>query len=197
MMPRYYLRFLGGAAKVHTLVGFAPSNHGTTPDGLFTVARVFPGAGTLVRFLCPACRQQERGSGFLQRLNAGADTVPRVHYTVIQSRNDEVVTPYTSAFLSGPNVTNITLQHQCPLDQGEHLSMPYDHIADSDVFSALDPAHPVKPRCGSVLADRRRLTRRAISRDSDASIRPGTGDPRQITARPCLPPPRPSIRAPP
>ena len=34
MMPRYYLRFLGGATKVHTLVGLSPSNHGTTVDGL-------------------------------------------------------------------------------------------------------------------------------------------------------------------
>ena len=30
MMPRYYIKFLGGAPKVHTLVGLAPSNHGTT-----------------------------------------------------------------------------------------------------------------------------------------------------------------------
>ncbi len=150
MMPRYYLRFLGGAAKVHTLIGLAPSNHGTTLGGLFTVARVFPGAGALVGLLCPACRQQERGSSFLHGLNARADTVARVHYTVIESRNDEVVTPYTSAFLSGPNVTNITLQHQCRLDHGEHLSMPYDHIADGDVLSALDPAHPATPRCSPV-----------------------------------------------
>src|SRR6478735_407999 len=27
MMPRYYLRFLGGASHVHTLVGLASSNH--------------------------------------------------------------------------------------------------------------------------------------------------------------------------
>jgi hypothetical protein len=37
---------------------------------------------------------------------------PRVSYTVIESANDEVVTPYTSAFLSGPGVTNILLQSQ-------------------------------------------------------------------------------------
>jgi triacylglycerol esterase/lipase EstA (alpha/beta hydrolase family) len=43
MMPRYYLKFLGGATKVHTLVGLAPSNHGTTLDGLFTLASYFPG----------------------------------------------------------------------------------------------------------------------------------------------------------
>ena len=44
MMPRYYLKFLGGASKVNTLVGLAPSNHGTTLDGLFTLASYFPGS---------------------------------------------------------------------------------------------------------------------------------------------------------
>src|SRR5204863_206692 len=82
---------------------------------------------------------------FLAKLNAGKETVAGVHYTVIQSDKDEVVTPYASAFLSGRNVTNLLLQNQCILDQGEHLSMPYDHIADADVLNALDPAHPVTP----------------------------------------------------
>ena len=69
---------------------------------------------------------------------------------MIQSQNDEVVTPYTSAFLTGTNVTNILLQTQCALDQGEHLSMPYDHIADQDVLNALDPANAVTPACTPV-----------------------------------------------
>ena len=29
MMPRWYLKFLGGADEVHTLIGISPSNHGT------------------------------------------------------------------------------------------------------------------------------------------------------------------------
>jgi triacylglycerol esterase/lipase EstA (alpha/beta hydrolase family) len=151
MMPRYYLRFLGGAAKVHTLVGLAPSNHGTTLEGLLTLAGYFPGADAFLGILCPACEQQTAGSSFITKLNAGSETVPGVSYTVIESRNDEVVTPYTSAFLSGPSVTNILLQSQCVLDQGEHLSMPYDHIADGDVVNALDPAHAVTPACTPVL----------------------------------------------
>jgi triacylglycerol esterase/lipase EstA (alpha/beta hydrolase family) len=150
MMPRYYVKFLGGAAKVHTLVGLAPSNHGTTLDGLVTLASYFPGASAFVAYLCPACAEQEAGSAFLTNLNAGGDTVPGVDYTVIESRYDEVVTPYTSAFLTGPNVTNITLQDQCSLDDGEHLSMPYDHIADADVLTALDPAEPQSPACTPV-----------------------------------------------
>ena len=149
MMPRYYLKDLGGAAKVRTLVGLAPSNHGTTLNGLFTLGSHFPGANSLFGN-CPACDEQEAGSAFLTELNAGGETVPGVDYTVIESRYDEVVTPYTSAFLSGPNVTNITLQNQCPLDLGEHLSMPYDHIADADVLTALDPSHPVHPACTPV-----------------------------------------------
>jgi hypothetical protein len=87
----------------------------------------------------------------MKKLNSGGDTVSGVRYTVVQSVYDEVVTPYRSAFLTGPAVTNITLQHQCRRDHGEHLSMPYDHIADADVLTALDPAHPIHPACGPVL----------------------------------------------
>jgi triacylglycerol esterase/lipase EstA (alpha/beta hydrolase family) len=151
MMPRYYLKFLGGAAKVHTLVGLAPSNHGTTLDGITTLGSFFPGSSGFVGSLCPACEEQEAGSAFLNSLNTGGDTVRGVKYTVIESANDEVVTPYTSAFLSGKNVNNILLQDQCTLDQGEHLSMAYDHIADADVLTALDPTHPVTPACTPVL----------------------------------------------
>jgi hypothetical protein len=47
-------------------------------------------------------------------------------------------------------VRNILLQDQCAADRGEHLSMPYDHIADADVLNALDPASPVPVVCGPV-----------------------------------------------
>jgi triacylglycerol esterase/lipase EstA (alpha/beta hydrolase family) len=142
MMPRYYLKNLGGAAKVHTLVGLSPSNHGTTLDGLFVLSDFFPGANQFTGALCPACEQQRAGSSFITALNSGGETVPGVDYTVIQTRFDQVVTPYTSAFLSGPTVKNVLLQNQCILDLGDHLSMPYDHIAAADVLTALDPLHP-------------------------------------------------------
>jgi triacylglycerol esterase/lipase EstA (alpha/beta hydrolase family) len=140
MMPRYYLKFLGGAAEVRALVGLSPSNHGTTVAGLGLLARFFPGGEQFTGTLCPACEEQIVGSAFLAELNSGGDTVPGVEYTVIQTRYDQVVTPYTSAFLSGAK--NILLQNQCILDLGDHLSMPYDHIVGADVLTALDPAHP-------------------------------------------------------
>lgn len=48
MMPRYYLKFLGGAAEVNALVGIAPSNHGTTLSGLTRLLPYFPGAEDLL-----------------------------------------------------------------------------------------------------------------------------------------------------
>jgi hypothetical protein len=100
----------------------------------------------------PARRLQSAGSSFLTHLNAGGDTVPGVSYTVIETRYDEVVTPYSSAFLSGPDVTNITLQNQCGLDLTDHLGIIYDPVALHDVLNALDPTtaegRPFAPRRG-------------------------------------------------
>jgi len=157
MMPRYYLKFLGGAAHVNKLVALAPSNHGTTLDGLTALATALGavfGSGLVtgtLNALCTACVQQEAGSSFLASLNAGGDTVAGVSYTVIESRNDEVVTPFTSAFLSGPGVTGITLQNQCVLDQSDHLEIAADPVALADVLNALDLAHPVHVPCLTVL----------------------------------------------
>ncbi len=150
MMPRYFIDFLGGASEVHTLVGLAPSSHGTTLDGLVTLVSGFHALGltnSLVSAACVACVQQEAGSAFITSLNAGGDTVPGVSYTVIETKYDAVVTPYKSAFLSGSNVTNITLQNQCVLDFVDHIGIAFDPIALTDMLNALDPAHHVPVPC--------------------------------------------------
>jgi triacylglycerol esterase/lipase EstA (alpha/beta hydrolase family) len=151
MMPRWYLKFLGGAPLVHTLVGLAPSNHGTTVDGLTTLAGTSPGFGSALDALCSACTQQLAGSSFLTTLNAGGDTVPGPTYTVIETTHDEVVTPFTSAFLAGPRVTNIVLQQQCPTDFTDHLGIIYDRVALGDVLHALDPSTTDPNPCPVVL----------------------------------------------
>ena len=135
MMPRYYLRFLNGAARVDRLVGLAPSNHGTTVDGLQNLAAALAGAVD-----CDACVQQLAGSAFLAKLNAGGDTLPGVRYTVIETRFDEVVTPFASAFLSGPAVTNVLLQSSCPFDLTGHVSIVLDPNAIGWVQTALNPS---------------------------------------------------------
>ena len=142
MMPRYWMKFLGGAAQVNELIGMAPSNHGTTN----------PLASPL-GLLCESCLEQAAGSSFLAQLNAGGDTLPGIDYTVISTRYDEVVTPYRSQALAGPasRVTNVVLQDRCPLDISEHVAIQDDPVAAQWVLNALGrrgPADPsFRPRC--------------------------------------------------
>jgi triacylglycerol lipase len=136
MMPRYWMKFDGGASKVDDVIGIAPSSHGTTnpfavPAGIF----------------CPACAQQAAGSPFITNLNAGGDTQPGPSYTVISTRYDEVVTPYQSQALSGPasQVTNVVLQNRCPFDISEHLTIPDDPVTLRWVLNALGRSGPADP----------------------------------------------------
>jgi len=152
LMPRHYLKFLGGAAKVNALVGIAPDNHGTTLNGLANLLPYFPGVGDLLSTATPALADQVAGSAFLTKLNAGGDTVPGVRYTVIATKYDEVVTPYRSQFLDGPNVRNVLVQDLCALDLSEHAAIGLiDRIAFHEVANALDPPHATPTTCLSVI----------------------------------------------
>jgi triacylglycerol lipase len=111
-----------------------------------------PGALVAGATFCPACDQQRAGSAFLQQLNAGDETPGSVSYTVVETRYEEVVTPFTSAFLApGPNTADILLQDACPADVVDHQFIPDDRIALRWTLQALgrsgpaDPAHP--PSC--------------------------------------------------
>jgi triacylglycerol esterase/lipase EstA (alpha/beta hydrolase family) len=151
MMPRYYLKFLGGAGKVNALVGIAPNNHGTTLGGLTNLLPYFPGAEDLLSTATPALAQQVVGSDFMAKLNAGGDTVPGVRYTVIATKYDEVVTPYRSQFLSGPDVKNVLIQDLCAVDISEHAFLGLtDRIAFHEVANALDPTRATPTTCASV-----------------------------------------------
>ncbi|MET9889766.1 alpha/beta fold hydrolase [Streptomyces sp. NPDC006465] len=153
MMPRYYLKFLGGAAKVNALVGIAPDNHGTTLNGLANLLPYFPGAGDLLSTATPGLADQVAGSAFLTKLNEGGDTVAGVHYTVIATKYDEVATPYNSQYLSGSDVHNVLLQNLCGLDFSEHVAIGlFDRIAYHEVANALDPAHASATTCASAFS---------------------------------------------
>jgi triacylglycerol esterase/lipase EstA (alpha/beta hydrolase family) len=151
MMPRYYLKFLGGANKVRSLVGISPVNHGTTLFGVATLVQQIPPAEGAVSDRCPACAEDTAGSDFMHKLNDGGDTVPGVRYTVIGTRYEDIVTPYQSVFLDGRHVTNILLQDQCRTDAVDHLASSYDSVALHDVLNALDPEHATPPDCTVVL----------------------------------------------
>ena len=138
MMPRYYLKFLGGTAHVSRLIGLAPSNHGTT----------LVAAGPVGQYAdCPACSEQVAGSPFLTKLNAGDQTPGPVSYTVIETSHDEVVTPYQSAFLPAEDgrVTNVLLQDDCPADLSDHIALTDDPVAIQWVLNALGRSGPADP----------------------------------------------------
>ncbi len=138
MMPRYYIKFLGGAAYVHDLIGLAPSNFGTTN----------PLAPPLGQYAdCISCTEQVAGSAFLNHLNAGDPTPGPVDYTVIETSHDEIVTPYRLAFLPPEDgrVTNVLLQDDCPLDPAEHITITDDPVAIQWVLNALASTGPADP----------------------------------------------------
>jgi triacylglycerol esterase/lipase EstA (alpha/beta hydrolase family) len=152
MMPRYYLGFLGGGAKTHTLVQLAPDNHGLSFYGMNAAAnaliRLNPTlTGVAIGSWCGACEDNLTGSNFMNQLNSIGDTVAGVNYTVIVTRYDWAVTPYQSQYLTGPKVTNITIQDQCSTDYVEHLGMATDAISLHNVYNALDPAHATMVSC--------------------------------------------------
>ncbi|MFB7746018.1 esterase/lipase family protein [Streptomyces sp. NPDC056132] len=152
MMPRWYLKFLGGAPKVNALVGIAPDNHGTTLDGLTQLLPYFPGAQDLLTLATPGLADQIAGSPFVTKLNQGGDTVPGVHYTVIATKYDEVVTPYRTQFLDGPDVHNVLIQDKCALDLSEHVAIGLtDRVTYHEVTNALDPAHATPTTCASAI----------------------------------------------
>lgn len=160
VMPQYYLKFRGGAAKVDKYVAMTPIYKGTTINGIgaliTTLQRVFPqyarSFSSLIATQCGSCEQFLKGSPFLTHLyRDGVYAVPGVTYTTIMTKFDELVTPYTSGRLDAPNATNLVVQNQCSLDFAEHLSVAFDPTVGQDILNALDPAHKKAVPCRLVL----------------------------------------------
>ncbi|WP_166395249.1 esterase/lipase family protein [Rubrobacter marinus] len=137
MMPRYWIKYLGGKVFVDDLVGIAPSNYGTElgqPD--FRAALGIPNP-------CVACEQQRAGSQFLRRLNAGDDTPGTGSFTQIATDDDEIIVPYTRCFLRGERRTeNVTLQDYNAGLPVTHQNIYNDPFAQRLVFDALDNPGP-------------------------------------------------------
>lgn len=160
VMPQYYLKFRGGAAKVNRYVAIAPLYQGTNLDGAGALIAALEASSpsgaapfeSLVDGLCGSCQEFLTGSPYLQHLYAdGNYAVPGVEYTTIMSRYDELVSPYTSGELHAPNATNIVVQDQCATDFSEHLTLAFDPVVAQDVLNALDPGQKQPVPCTLVL----------------------------------------------
>ncbi|MBA3742745.1 alpha/beta fold hydrolase [Sporichthya sp.] len=135
IMPRWYLKFLGGAAKVDHFVGWAGPNHGTNIHGITDLRTAVPGWDGHLGQYCGSCPQFMPGSDFLTALNADDETPGTVHYTVIATKYDELVTPYQTSFLTGAE--NIALQDVDPANYAGHASMANDPTTFALTLKAL------------------------------------------------------------
>jgi triacylglycerol lipase len=158
LMPAYYVKYLGGKTKVRNYVGITTIWHGTDPAGLATLDQlgkpfgISPVLEQVVASFCASCPQFLAGSDFINKLRKGGTvTVPGVTYTSIVTQYDELVQPYTSGIEQAPNMTNLVVQQQCPLDLAEHVAMAADPVVMQDVLNALDPAHAAPVPCTLVL----------------------------------------------
>jgi triacylglycerol lipase len=156
LMPNWWVKRLGGDVVVDDYVGVTPLWNGTNLLGLGSLDAagqqlgLSQGAYTLLEPFCSSCRQFTSGSSFIRKMNdRGGPRVPGVDYTMILTRNDQLVVPYTSGLMDGAR--NVIVQRVCPLDQSEHLSIIFDPITAYTILNALDPARPHAVPCVPVL----------------------------------------------
>lgn len=133
LVNRYYLKFLGGTAKVGRYVSLGTPQHGTA---LANLAGFFTGCIGIT-----ACLQMQIGSSFLNNLNAGDDTPGTVAYTAIATTWDELVRPVSTAYLDG-GASNLNLQSFCWFRVVGHLGLILDGSVYGLVRSALRGSSP-------------------------------------------------------
>lgn len=130
LVARSFVKSFGGAAQVDSLITLGTPSHGTA------VANI---VGVLGPVCFTACQQMTIGSSYLADLNAGDDSIGSVAYTNIATIYDELVVPYTSAFLNtgDGNITNVTVQGQCLFKIVEHAGLGIDATVHSGIVDAL------------------------------------------------------------
>lgn len=102
LSSRYYLKNLGGTARIDDWVSLGGPNHGTNVS----------------RFCFDtSCKEMRQGSPFLTALNTGDETPATVHYGTWKSPCDTVINPDSSVALIGARNTSTTC-----LSHGQLLS---------------------------------------------------------------------------
>ena len=141
LVSRDYIKYLGGDRHVDSLVMLGTPNYGTA---IANVASFFT-FGSCVGIT--ACKQMERGSAYLNALNAGDDTIGDVSYTAITTTVDAIVVPYTTVYLANDgNIQNVNVQSQCLARLPGHLGLIYDGAVYDGIRDALRH-EPVKMNC--------------------------------------------------
>jgi triacylglycerol esterase/lipase EstA (alpha/beta hydrolase family) len=138
---RYYIKSLGGAAEVDSMISLSSLHYGTAVANLGAFLLLGDCAGLA------GCEQMRIGSTFLGELNAGDDTIGAVTYTNFATVWDELVIPYTNGFLRNDgNNTNLTIQSQCPFRFVGHAGVASDATVYSGIVDALRH-EPIRLSC--------------------------------------------------
>ncbi|OKL55877.1 hypothetical protein UA08_08842 [Talaromyces atroroseus] len=139
----YVPKFEDGIAElVQRIVSIAPPTHGTNFANLVTLAQDL-GIDGLVQdvldtFGCDACNDLTTDGAAIEQLNDGTPIVqPGNGVTIIISRDDELVTPVTTAVVDEPGVLNEYVQDYCPSDPVGHIGEAYDSNVWNMVKNAL------------------------------------------------------------
>jgi triacylglycerol lipase len=142
VVARLWARDHGGAARARRIVTLGSPQHGTD------LAAV---AGLLVPESCPrACKQLVPGSALLAGLNGGDETPAGPTWVSIWSDQDQVVTPPSSARLTG--ASNVVVQRICPGRSVNHGQLPTDAVVDGLVLRALAAAPFATPTAADCAA---------------------------------------------
>ncbi|MGV9838938.1 esterase/lipase family protein [Nocardia niigatensis] len=148
LIALYVAKVLAYSAKIHAVVGLGASTHGTTLDGLGTLASLFPGASQLLsEGGCQGCADQLPTAAPVRAVDTGPIAQPGVSYTMIATRLDTVVTPASSSFIDEPGVADKWIQDSCWNDTIDHPGLSYDNTAIRLVLNALSPATAKSPNC--------------------------------------------------
>lgn len=165
LFSRWYLKFLGGQPKIHSVVGIGPLFRGSTFNGIITVLKglnFYNTLATLVNPFCEACTQVVEGSDFLTELHSNGGVIPipprrsktdttppppplpLTRYLMVMTSHDELVTPYTSGYLDNDQVQHVVMEDVCPESArwvGRHWTLMFSPITFAIVDSFLTPSH--------------------------------------------------------
>lgn len=140
LVARTYVKDLGGASEVDSVVTLGTPNRGTYVANLVG----FLGLGNCLAVI--ACQQMSIGSSYLADLNAGGDAVDGVRFTTFRTLNDELVRPVGNATLRDGAV-NVLVQSQCWLRPVGHVGLILDGAVYSGIRQALEGRTTIRLDC--------------------------------------------------
>jgi hypothetical protein len=178
-MPDWYLKFDHGNRYVDHFVEIAGASHGSKVPVGATIFSLFVNLGfenqsyATMKPYCASCLQFMPNSRWMKALDkphphatarvaatcrADGAAVVGIKYFSVATRYDELIYPSDSDFKKPScandhriGVHNLLIQHQCPQDLSDHLSIAADPNVAHDILNALDPAHAHRVRCRTVL----------------------------------------------